>query len=67
MKTNTVLIDDPHAQHCCLAHGCRFNNNDRCTVVKGTIAQINKCGESSICSEYRAGVDDEYDDCQYQE
>jgi len=45
-------IENPHAQHCCNLHGCRFNNI-KCSVVLGIISQINKCGESSICSEYR--------------
>lgn len=44
---------DPHAQFCCLTHGCRFNNNERCSVVTGQVVQLYKCGESAICSEYQ--------------
>lgn len=47
-----MSIIDPHTQHCCSVHGCRFNNNDHCSVFKGTAIQLNECGQSSICPEY---------------
>jgi hypothetical protein len=53
-------MKDIHSEHCCAIHGCRFSNNERCTVVKGSVTQLHKCGESSICPEYSAVVD--YDD-----
>ncbi len=48
-----MLIQDPHIQFCCAVHGCRFGNIAACTVVRRQAIQANKCGESSICSEYR--------------
>ena len=57
---------NPHAQFCCLTHGCRFNNHDLCPVAKGQIAQINKCGESTICSEYMSDDLSEIDDQPYE-
>lgn len=59
------LVLDPHMEHCCSVHGCRFHNNEKCTVFKGMVAQLHKCGESSICSEYRANYITEYDENPY--
>lgn len=50
---------DPHSQHCCALHGCRFYDNDKCTVVQGTTTPITRCGEKSICSEFT--VEDDSD------
>ncbi len=54
------MLTDAHSEHCCISHGCRFSNNEQCTVVKGTATQLHKCGESSVCPEYSAVAD--YDD-----
>lgn len=58
-------VQDPHAQHCCLNHGCRFNNNDQCSVYTGKTVQLSKCGETAACSEYRSLDVDEVDGNQY--
>lgn len=63
--TDPISVDDPHVVHCCLIHGCRFNNSDKCTVFKGIRTQARRCGESSICSEYRADIYIDYDDNPY--
>lgn len=57
---------DPHSQHCCALHGCRFNNDDKCTVMQGQVKQINRCGESSICSEFNAEDDSDCYDTHYE-
>jgi hypothetical protein len=61
------IKEDAHAQYCCLTHGCRFNANDQCTVSTGRIAQVYKCGEGAICSEYlsKDEGDHYYDDAPY--
>lgn len=56
----TIETRDAHYEHCCVVHGCRFSNNDRCTVAKGIVTQLRKCGESSVCPEYSLVAD--YDD-----
>lgn len=52
METQPMLTIDPHAQFCCIVHGCRFGNNNLCGVAQGRTMQINKCGTATVCSEY---------------
>lgn len=47
---------NPHAQACCLVHGCRYYSDKLCPVKQGVLAQITKCGETAICKEYRDWV-----------
>lgn len=51
---------DPHTQHCCALHGCRFGNDDKCAVVQGKAKQTSRCGESPICSEFTTEEDPDY-------
>lgn len=41
---------DTHTQHCCVVHGCKYGDGEKCPVVAGEKIQSKKCETCHICS-----------------
>lgn len=40
---------DVHTAHCCKTHGCKYGENDTCTVATGARPQEFRCGQLMVC------------------
>lgn len=57
-------IFDVHTRHCCIKHGCKYGDDEKCTVVTKRAPQEGPC---EICGmfEVEERLDDEYDAMKY--
>lgn len=49
-----------HSTHCCLDHGCKYGDDEYCTVMQGIERQDIMCPVSTQCDTY-GDYDEEYD------
>ena len=49
-----------HSTHCCLDHGCKYGDDEYCTVMQGIEPQEIMCPVSTQCDNY-GDYDEEYD------
>ena len=40
---------DVHTEHCCVKCGCKYGEEERCSVVSGRKPQSYACGTNQIC------------------
>lgn len=50
---------DVHTGHCCVVHGCKYNDPN-CSVETGSKKQSYKCLETSVCYDLKPGYYDNY-------
>lgn len=41
---------DIHTEHCCKSCGCKYGEDNSCTVVVGAAGQTKACGKNDICN-----------------
>ena len=56
-----------HGENCCATHGCYFGENEKCAVYLGSVPQLNRCGEVSLCAGFSFHDIDDCDDNAYPE
>lgn len=49
-----------HSTHCCLDHGCKYGDDEYCTVMQGIERQEVMCPASTQCDTY-GDYNEEYD------
>lgn len=42
-------MTDVHTRHCCKRCGCKYGDDDRCSVVQGFAEQEHPCGHQYTC------------------
>ena len=53
---NKTTTKDVHTEHCCKNCGCKYGEEDLCTVVRGIKKQSFECGTTGVCSDtYECG------------
>ena len=53
------MMKDVHTEHCCHKCGCKYGNDEECSVACGRKQQSFICGKTSTCGHYNEDYEED--------